>query len=210
MVLAVPTMESPWIGGSSMGISRSSADTLSANWWAVVLRGVAAMVFGILTLFSPGLTLATLILLFGVYAFADGVLAIAAAIRRRSEERWWMLLLAGIAGIVVALIALAMPGITAIALIYVIAVRAIIVGALEITAAVRLRKVIDGEWMMALAGIASILFGVLILGYPASGALAVLLWIGTYSIIIGAVLIGLGFRLRAWRRDHPGVPLHAV
>src|SRR4051812_36110271 len=176
-----------------MGISRSSADTLSANWWAVVLRGVAAMVFGILTLFSPGLTLATLILLFGVYAFADGVLAIAAAIRRRSEERWWMLLLAGIAGIVVALIALAMPGITAIALIYVIAVRAIVVGALEITAAVRLRKVIDGEWMMALAGIASILFGVLILGYPASGALAVLLWIGTYSIIIGAVLIGLGF-----------------
>ena len=193
-----------------MGIAGIGADTLSANWWVVVLRGVAAMVFGILTLFSPGLTLATLILLFGAYSIADGAFAIAAAIRRRSTERWWMLLLAGGASIAVGLIALTMPGLTAITLIYVIAVRAIFVGAMEIVSAVRLRKVIEREWMMALAGITSILFGVLILGYPASGALAVLLWIGTFSIIIGAVLIGLGFRLRAWRRDHAATPLVAV
>src|SRR6185436_4473350 len=108
------------------------------------------------------------------------------------------------------LIALTMPGLTAIALVYVIAARAIFVGALEIVAAVRLRKVIRGEWMMALGGIASIVFGVLILGYPASGALAVLLWIGTFSIIIGAVLIGLGFRLRSWGRGHHETPVVAV
>ena len=188
-------------------ISRSSADTLTANWWVVVIRGVAAVVFGILTFMWPGLTLAALVVLFGAYALCDGVFAVVLAVRRRTGERWWMLLLAGIAGIVVGLIALTMPGITAVALIYVIAVRAILVGALEITAAVRLRKVIDREWIMALGGIASILFGVLILGYPASGALAVLLWIGTFSIIIGAALIGLGFRLRAWGRAHPGVPV---
>ena len=193
-----------------MGISQASADTLSANWSFVVVRGVAATVFGMLTLFSPGLTLAALILLFGAYALADGIVAIAIALRRRTEEQWWMLLLAGVAGIIVGLIALTMPGLTAVVLIYVIAVRAILVGALEITAAVRLRKVIEREWMMALGGIASILFGVLILGFPVSGALAVLLWIGTFSIIIGAALIGLGFRLRAWGRDHPVTPVAAT
>ena len=99
-----------------------------------------------------------------------------------------------------------MPAITVLVLVYVIAARAIVVGAMEVVGAVRLRKVIRGEWLMALGGVASIVFGVLIALVPAVGALAVVLWIGAFSIVIGAMLIALGFRLRSWGRVHPGVP----
>jgi uncharacterized membrane protein HdeD (DUF308 family) len=193
-----------------MGIPRMSADTLSGNWWAVALRGLAAILFGILTLFAPAISLAALVLLFGAYAFVDGVLAIVTAIRRRSTDKWWVFALGGIAGIAVGILTLIMPGITAIALLYLIAARALIIGVLEISAAIRLRKVIKGEWLMALSGLASIIFAVLLVLFPGPGALAVVLWIGAFAIVIGALLVGLGFRLRSWGRLHPEVPLAAV
>jgi uncharacterized membrane protein HdeD (DUF308 family) len=185
-----------------------TADTLSDNWWAVALRGLAALVFGVLTLMSPGISLAALVLLFAAFAVADGVLAIVAGFRhRRAGEKWLVVALGGIAGIAAGVIAVLMPAITVLVLVYVIAARAIVVGAMEVAAAIRLRKVIKGEWLMALGGVASIVFGVLIALFPGIGALAVVLWIGAFSIVIGAMLIGLGFRLRSWGRAHPGMPL---
>jgi uncharacterized membrane protein HdeD (DUF308 family) len=191
-----------------MTIPRMSADTLSGNWWAVALRGLAALLFGILTLMSPGISLAALVLLFGAYALVDGVLAIVAAFRhRRAGEKWWVVALGGIAGIAAGIITLLVPAITALVLVYVIAARAIVVGAMELTGAIRLRKVIKGEWLMALGGVASIVFGILVAIYPGVGALTIVLWIGAFSLVIGAMLIGLGFRLRSWGRVHPGMPL---
>lgn len=190
-----------------MSISSITANTLSDNWWAIALRGLAALVFGLLTLVSPGISLAALVLLFGAYALADGVLAIVAAFRhQRAGEKWWVVALGGIAGIAAGIVTFLVPAITALALVYVIAARALIVGATEVAAAIRLRKVITGEWLLALAGVVSIVFGVLVALFPGLGALAVVLWIGAFSIAIGAVLIGLGFRLRSWGRVHPGMP----
>lgn len=191
-----------------MTIPRMTADTLSDNWWAVALRGLAALVFGVLTLVSPGISLAALVLLFGAYALADGVLAIVVASRhRRAGEKWWVVALGGIAGIAAGIITFLMPAITALVLVYFIAARAIIVGAMEVAAAIRLRKVIKGEWLMALGGVASIVFGVVVALFPGIGALTVVLWIGAFSVVIGAMLIALGFRLRSWGRMHPGMPL---
>ena len=193
-----------------MTIPRMSADTLSGNWWVIALRGVAAILFGILTLMSPGISLAALVLLFGAYALVDGVLAIVAAFRHRSADRWWVLALAGVAGIAAGIITFLMPSITALVLVYVIAARAIVVGVLEIYAAIRLRKVIRNEWLWGLAGLASVVFGVLVAIYPGTGALAIVLWIGAFSLVIGAMLVGLAFRLRSWGRLHPGTPLAAT
>jgi uncharacterized membrane protein HdeD (DUF308 family) len=190
-----------------MTIPRITADTLTDNWWAVVLRGLAALVFGVLTLVFPGISLAALVLLFGAYAIADGVLAIVAASRhRRAGEKWRAVALGGVAGIVAGIATFLMPAITALVLVYVIAARAIVVGTMEVAAAIRLRKVIKGEWLMALGGVASIVFGMMVALFPGIGALTMVLWIGAFSIVIGAVLVALGIRLRSWGRVHPGTP----
>src|ERR687895_1313310 len=128
-------------------------DSLTRNWWAIVLRGIAGILFGVITFFAPGISLAALVLLFGAYAFADGVLAIVTAVRRRGTDRGWLLLLQGLVGIAAGVVTLLWPGITAIALLYVIAAWALVGGALQIAAAIRLRRVISGEWLLALAGL---------------------------------------------------------
>ncbi|HEU4643641.1 MAG TPA: HdeD family acid-resistance protein [Gemmatimonadaceae bacterium] len=177
-------------------------DTLVRNWWVVLLRGVAAILFGILTFLYPGISLAALVLLFGAWAFVDGVLAVASAVRRRKvSDRWWVLLLEGLAGIAAGVLTVFWPGITALALLYVIAAWALVTGVLEVVAAIRLRRVITGEWLLALAGIASVVLGVLLVLFPGVGALAVVLWIGAYAIVAGALLVALGLRLRAWGRS---------
>jgi len=191
-----------------MTIPMMTADTLSDNWWAVALRGLAALAFGVLTLMLPGISLAALVLLFGAYALADGVMAVVAAVRHRhAAEKSWVIVLGGIAGIAAGIITFLIPAITALVLVYVIAARAIVVGAMEVAAAVSLRKVIKGEWLMALGGAASIVFGLLVALFPGLGALAVVVWIGAFAVVIGATLIALGFRLRSWGRVHPPMPL---
>lgn len=183
---------------------------LAIRWWSPVLRGVAAIIFGILTFVNPGITLAVLVLFFGVYALVDGVLNLFAAFGRRGEERWWELLLEGIISIAAGVVTLVWPRITAIALLVVIALWAIVTGIFELVAAVRLRKVIRGEWLLALSGIASVLFGILLFVYPRAGALAIAIWIGAYAIIFGGLLVGLGFRLRSLqRRIRPPAPREA-
>jgi uncharacterized membrane protein HdeD (DUF308 family) len=167
------------------------------NWWALVLRGVVAILFGVMTFIWPQITLATLVLLFGAYAIVDGVFAIVAGVRAPREfTRWWVLLIEGILSVIAGVIAFAIPGITALFLLGLIAAWAIITGVIEIVAAVQLRKEIQGEWLLALGGITSILFGVLLLLNPAAGALAVLWLIGIYAILFGIILVLLGFKLR--------------
>ena len=178
---------------------RVGLTTLARNWWAVLLRGIVGILFGIVTFFAPGISFGALVLVFGAYAFADGVLTIISALRARAEnERWWVLVLEGLADIGVGVITVLWPGITALVLIYVIAAWALITGGLEIAAAIRLRKVITHEWWLVLAGIASIAFGVLLALFPAIGALTLTLWVGAYAFVFGILMVGLAFRLRSW------------
>ena len=193
---------------------------LAGNWWTFVLRGVLAVLFGILTFVWPGLALLSLVFLFGFYAITDGVLSIIAAFRHRrgdvataaalapaaadANTPWWAMLIIGILGILAGLGALFMPGISALALLFVICAWAVATGVMSIVAAVRLRKVIEGEWLLALSGVLSIAFGVLAAIFPGAGALAIVLWIGAYAIVYGIMLTVLGFRLRSWMRHTPG------
>jgi uncharacterized membrane protein HdeD (DUF308 family) len=178
-------------------------DTLTRNWWVVLLRGIAGILFGIATFVAPGVSLAVLVLLFGAYALVDGVLAVITAVRRRDvSDRWWMLLLEGIVGIAAGLVTLVWPGITALALLYVIAAWALLTGAFEIAAAIRLRKIITGEWLLVLSGTASIGLGILLMIFPGPGALVMVLWIGAYAFVFGILLIALSFRLRSLGRSH--------
>jgi uncharacterized membrane protein HdeD (DUF308 family) len=186
-------------------------DSLSRNWWAVSLRGLAGILFGIITFFAPGISLAALVLLFGAYALADGVLAIVSAVRRRGADRWWLLLLEGLVGIAAGILTFLWPGLTAIALLYVIAAWALVTGAFEIAAAIRLRKAISGEWLLALSGVFSVALGVLLVLFPGPGALAVTIWIGAYAFVFGALLFALGLRLRGLGSPRArGEPAHGM
>jgi len=175
-------------------------EALARNWWALVLRGIAGVIFGVLTFMFPAMTLAVLIILFGAYAIVDGVFNLVAAIVGRTGQPWWHLVLEGIVSIAAGVIAFAWPGLTALALLWVIAGWAIITGVLEIVAAIRLRKHIDNEWWLALSGVASVVFGALLIIAPVAGALAVTLWIGAYAFVFGVLMIALGVRLRRHRQ----------
>jgi uncharacterized membrane protein HdeD (DUF308 family) len=181
-------------------------ESLARNWWAVALRGVAAVIFGILTLLLPNISLATLVLLFGVYAVFEGVLNVVSALRRHAvpERTWWSLLLEGMISIAAGIVTFMYPGITAITLVYVIAAWAILTGVFEIVAAVRLRERIRGEGWLIAGGVLSVAFGALMMAFPRSGALAVVLWIGAYAVVFGGMLIALAFRLRRWNAEGRG------
>ena len=168
--------------------------TLARNWWALALRGLVAVLFGLLTFFIPGITLVTLVLLFGVYALMDGVFNVIAFFRVASHH--WALLIEGLIGILAGILTFAWPAITAIALLYLIAFWAIFTGIFEIIAGIRLRKLIRNEWLLLLMGILSFAFGILILFAPSVGALAIVLWIGAYAFFFGVFLLALAFRLR--------------
>ena len=167
------------------------------NMIATERRGIVAILFGVIAFVWPGVTLGALVLLFGVYAFVDGVAGIILGIKDYGErERWWATLLAGIVGVAAGILTFMMPGITALALLALIAVWAILHGIFEIVAAVRLRHSIHGEWLMGFIGALSVAFGVLMLMFPGAGALAVVIWIGAFAIASGIALIALGFRVR--------------
>jgi len=178
---------------------------LASNWWALAIRGVVAILFGVLTFFWPAITLAVLALLFGAYAMVDGIFNIVSAIRGgRGHERWWVLLLEGVVSLAAAAVTFLWPGITVLAFVYVLGAWAVITGVLEFAAAIRLRKHITGEWLLALAGIASVVFGFLLMFWPFTGAIVVAWWIGAYSIVFGALMLALSFRLREWSTPPQG------
>jgi uncharacterized membrane protein HdeD (DUF308 family) len=165
----------------------------------LLLRGVAAIAFGVLTWIQPGISLAALIMLFGAYSMADGILGIWTAVAgRKEQEHWAVLLLGGLLGIGVGLITFFAPGLTALALLFYIAIWAIATGVLEIVAAIRLRKEIEGEWLLVIAGLASVVFGTLLMAQPAAGAVTLLWLIASYAIVFGALLVILAFKARGF------------
>jgi len=170
---------------------------LRRSWWLLLLRGLAAITFGVLTWLQPGISLAALVLLFGAYALADGIFAVWTAITGRGDhEYWWVLLLGGLVGIGIGLLTFAAPGITALALLFYIAIWAITTGVLEIVAAIRLRKEIKNEWWLILAGLASVVFGALLVTQPGLGALGLLWLIASYAVVFGVMLLLLAFKAR--------------
>jgi uncharacterized membrane protein HdeD (DUF308 family) len=188
-----------------IGIVEVNVATLARNWWAIALRGVAAILFGVLTVIWPGLSLAVLVILFGIYTLLEGIFNVIAAVRlRQGERRWLALLLEGLVSVAVGAVTLVLPGLTALALIFLIAAWAILTGVLEIVAAVRLHRLVRGGGWLALSGVLSLVFGVLVACFPGAGALSLLLWVAAYSIVFGALLLLLAFRLRSTRAAVPG------
>ncbi len=173
---------------------------LTRNWWALALRGLFAILFGLAAFAMPGITLAVVILLFGAYAIVDGTFAIVAGLRAAERhERWWALLLEGIVDIAAGVVAFAWPALTALLLLYLVSVWAVVTGLLEIAAAIRLRQTIKGEWLLAINGVVSVLLGVFLVVVPGGGILVLIYWIGGYAIFFGVLLLGLAFRLRGLR-----------
>ena len=176
------------------------AAALGRNWWLLLLRGLVAIVFALLTWAQPGVSLAALVLVFGIYVLADGLLGVWSAIAKRRDNRhWWLLLLWGLVGIVVGVMTFIMPGITGLVLLMYIAAWAVITGVLQIVAAIRLRKEIKGEWLLILSGLVSVAFGVLLFLQPGAGALAVAWIIAAYAFIFGVLMVLLAFKVKkAW------------
>jgi uncharacterized membrane protein HdeD (DUF308 family) len=172
-------------------------DMLARKWWLYVARGVLAIVFGLLALILPEQTKLALVLVFGVYALGDGIFSVFTGIAiHRYFRRWWAVLLEGIAGILVGLVAFLRPDVTGLALLYFIAAWALVTGIFEIVAAIQLRRLIVGEWAMILSGLLSIALGVVLFVFPGAGAVSLVWMIGIYAILFGTALIFLAIRLR--------------
>ncbi len=177
---------------------------LARNWWSLAIRGIAGILFGIIAFAWPGITLGGLVLLFGVYALIDGIAAIAGAVRAvERHDRWGALLLEGVAGLLAAIAAGLWPAITVLVLVYLVAAWAFVTGIAEIAAAIHLHRQIRGEWLLAGAGVISILFGILLAIAPLIGAFVIALWIGAYAFVFGVVLLVLAVRLRRMRGRPP-------
>jgi uncharacterized membrane protein HdeD (DUF308 family) len=175
---------------------------LAENWWLLLLRGLAAIAFGVIAFFWPGITLVALTYLFGIYAIVDGVVAIWAAFNASGGDagpRWW-LGLSGVVSILAGIVAFAYTGMTALVLLMFIAVWAIIIGLLQLYAASQLRKVIDNEWWLILSGLLSIAFGAVLIAWPGTGALAVIWTIAWFAVFFGCMFIGLAFELKKYKR----------
>ena len=179
---------------------RPMLHALAKSWWLVLLRGIAGILFGLLAFAWPGLTLVTLVLLYGAYALVDGAFALAAAFTGAAKPAptWWLIIV-GLLGIAAGAVTIFWPGVTALVLILLIGGWAIAHGIFEIIGAIQLRKEIDNEWWLILAGALSVIFGLMVLVAPGAGALALIWVIGAYSIVFGAMLVGLSLRLRKHR-----------
>lgn len=177
-------------------LMRPTLDPLARNWWLILLRGVLAIIFGILTFIWPGLTLLTLVALYGAFALLDGVFSLVAAVTNGAPAPRWWLALVGVLGIGAGLLTLFLPELTGMVLLYFIAGWAIAAGIFQIIGAINLRKEIEGEWLLIASGILSVIFGVLIFIYPGAGALGVAFAIGTFAIAYGALLVAFSLRLR--------------
>lgn len=179
-------------------------DMMARNWWMILIRGIAAVIFGIVILFVwPGLVLSTMALVFAVYVFVDGIFAIITAISHRDQSRWWVMVLEGVIGILAGIAGFIFPGAVILTLIYIIAAWAIITGVLEIISAIELRKEIANEFWMILSGIASIIFGILIVLFPITSTLTLLWLFGGLAVAFGVFTIILAFRVRGMGGSTP-------
>lgn len=170
---------------------------LGQHWKWIALRGVAAVIFGLVAIAWPAIALAVLVLVWGAYAFVDGVFTLLAAARMRESGRpIWPLVLVGLLGVIAGLVAFFWPALTALGLLMLIAAWALVTGVLQIIAAIRLRKALANEWWLGLSGALSVLFGVLMIANPGAGAVAVAWVIGAYAVFFGVMLVLLALRLR--------------
>lgn len=176
---------------------------LADHWWVLLIRGIAAIVFGFLTFLWPGITLFTLTMFWGAFALVDGVLALWSAISGKlgpAAPRWWLAIV-GVAGIAAGILTFVWPVKTAIILLLFIACWAIVAGVMEIWGAIKLRKEIENEWLLGLAGLMTVIFGVILIARPMVGALAVAWIIGWFAMLLGVTWIALAFRLK--KHKHP-------
>ncbi len=174
-------------------------------WWSFALRGVLAILFGLAAIIWPGVTLGALVILFGAYALVDGIFAIIGAFMNGSNGRWLPLVVVGLAGILVGLVTLVWPGLSALALIYLIAFWAIVIGILQIVGAIQMRQRITNEVWLILSGVLSVLIGLYFAVFPGDGAVALVLVVGFYAVIFGVMLILLGINLRRRGTSSSGV-----
>lgn len=181
--------------------------SLARNWWVLLVRGLAAILFGFLAIAWPGRTLYVLVVMFGAFALVDGVFGIIAALLGRTGGiPWWALLVEGLLSLGIGIATFTWPGGAELVLLYMIAFWSMATGVFEIVAAIRLRQVIEGELLLGIGGVLSIVFGILLLGYPADGALAVVWLIGIYAILFGGMLVALSARLRGLWKRHTATP----
>jgi uncharacterized membrane protein HdeD (DUF308 family) len=184
-----------------VGESDAMSAALAQNWWLIALRGVLAIIIGVIAFAAPVATMLSLVLLFSAYMLVDGVFAIVAALRAaRKHERWALLVLEGIVSIAVAAVAVLWPGVTIVAYVLLVAAWAIVTGALMLGAAFRL-NLDHGRWWLVLGGIASLIYGALLIIAPLIGALVLTWWFGAYALVFGVFMLMLALRLRARREQ---------
>lgn len=168
------------------------------SWWVLALRGAAAILFGVLALAWPGLTLLTLIYLFAAYALVAGCASVAGALRHRhTEDEWWVPMLLGLVSIGAGIVAVRNPALTTLLLVLLIGANALVAGVLDLVAATHLRRAVADEWLLVLSGLASIVFGAIVFGLPAAGALALVWLVSLYAIVAGGLWLALSLRMRA-------------
>lgn len=175
------------------------AEALRAHWWAFLVRGIIAVLFGLVCFFLTGAALYALVLLIPIFFVLDGILMITGAIRSSSASQtgqWWWQILGGVAGIAVGVVMFLWPGITALTLAIFVAAWAIITGAFELATAIRLRTALPNEWLWIVNGILSILLGILIFIFPGAGLVALVWLLGFYALLAGIAMIALSFRLK--------------
>jgi uncharacterized membrane protein HdeD (DUF308 family) len=190
-----PTATGPTTGTEAM------SRVLAQNWWVVALRGIFGVLFGVIAFLYPGATILSLVLVYAAYMLVDGCLAIASAVRAaRRNERWGLLVLEGLVDIVAGVLAFAWPGITVLVFVTLVAAWSIVSGALMLAAAFRLRPQY-GRWWLALGGLVSIIFGILLILAPLAGAVVLTWWLGAYALVFGIALLVLAFQLRARRNE---------
>jgi uncharacterized membrane protein HdeD (DUF308 family) len=189
--------------GDWFAASGPMSAVLAQNWWAIALRGVVAILFGIIALLMPGVTIGALILWFGAFMVVDGIFAIVAGVRAAAHhQRWGALIFEGIVDLIAGAIAFLAPLATLLALVYLNAAWAIVSGALMLAAAFRLRRT-HGKWWMGLGGLFSVVWGILLFIAPITGAVVMTIWLGAYALVFGAMMLALAFRLRQRRDDEP-------
>ena len=181
-------------------------ELLARSWWMLALQGSVAVLFGLLAVLWPGLTLLTLVALFAAYAIISGAVALYGAVTNRTmDSAWWLILLLGLVSVAAGVLAIFYPGLTALALVLLMGANALVTGILQIAMAVRLRKVVRNEWLLILAGIASTVFGALVLVFPGAGALALVWLISFYAVLSGILLLSLAFRVKGWGSKDSGL-----
>jgi uncharacterized membrane protein HdeD (DUF308 family) len=172
---------------------------LNLNWWTLAIRGIAGVLFGLIALIMPGVTISALTFLFGAWALIDGIVSFGAAFRAGQLHRsWWAFLVEGIAGVLAAIATFTWPALTLLVLLYLIAAWAVITGVFEVIAAIELRRMIRREWLLIIAGVVSIVFGLLLFSAPGAGAIVIAWYVGAYALVFGFLLLALSFRVRHW------------